>query len=255
MPFALGGTARLRSSKSRSTRRAVFTCFVAYQEPSTPSPNSSRIAIGGFTGKRKSFINRVFRSWAASAAFASTANLVLFDSAIAQKTNGHSRSPITSRRGVETNAALDSQQIPLLPPGLRDAPERLIVGELVLRLQAYVYRDFMPLATSHDAAGLAARANHTSMIAGVTLTDEHGALLPATLHAKTIWILQGESVWETSTIEERRNGSNAPSCEFVVRSGPKWQPGSAVDVVIRLTDGNGRTFLLAIRHQVIDAAQ
>jgi hypothetical protein len=179
--------------------------------------------------------------------------LVSFHSAIAQTKNGGAQPLITLSRGAEANATSDVQQNPSLPPGLRDAPERLIDGELVLGLKAYIWRDFMPLATSQDAAGLAARARRTSLIAIVTLTDEHGTPLPPALHVETIWILQGESAWETNTIEERRNGSNAPSCEFVVRDGPKWRPGSVVDVIVRLTYGNGRRFLLAIRQQAIGA--
>ena len=88
------------------------------------------------------------------------------------------------------------------------------------------------------------------MIAIVTLTEEHGMPVPPTLHAEKIWILQGESVWETSTIEERRNDTR---CDFVVRNGPKWQPRSAVDVIVRLKDGNGRSFLLAMPNQAIGA--
>jgi hypothetical protein len=106
------------------------------------------------------------------------------------------------------------------------------------------------MATSQGDAGLAAQEKRSAMIATITLTDDHGLPVPPTLHAEKIWILQGESVWETNTIEESRNDTR---CDFVVRNGPKWQPGSSVDVIVRLTDGNGRRFLLAIRQQTIRA--
>jgi hypothetical protein len=189
------------------------------------------------------------KSWTVVCAAAIIPVLLVPHSATAQNSNEGAQ-PFTSRTGTEVSANSGSEQIPTLPSGVRNAPESLNDGNSVFRLQAYIYRNFAPLATSQDDAGLAAREKHTSMIAIVTLMDEHGMPMPPTLHAEKIWVLQGESVWETSTIEERRNDTR---CDFVVRDGPKWQPRSAVDVIVRLQDGNGKSFLLAIRHQAIGA--
>ena len=41
--------------------------------------------------------------------------------------------------------------------------------------------------------------------------------------------------------------------QFVIRDGPKLQPGSYVDVVVRLVDEKGTTLNLALRHQGIQA--
>jgi hypothetical protein len=103
-------------------------------------------------------VNLDIRSWTVCAAIASAALLVPFQSALTQQTKGNSQPPITLSGSAEANTASDSQHAPSLLPGLRDAPESLIDGELVLRLHAYIWRNFMPLATSQDAAGLAAQA-------------------------------------------------------------------------------------------------
>jgi hypothetical protein len=166
------------------------------------------------------------------------------------KTQYGGAQPLTLRSGAEVSVNSSSDQIPPLPSGVRDAPVSLSVGGLVFRLHAYIYRNFMPLATSQDDAGLAAQEKRSAMTATITLADDHGLPVPPTLHAEKIWILQGESVWETNAIEERRNDTR---CDFVVRNGPKWQPGSSVDVIVRLTDGSSRRFLLAIRQQAIRA--
>jgi S-formylglutathione hydrolase FrmB len=164
--------------------------------------------------------------------------------------NPSSQQPGTSRSEADVTSDLAQQLIPKVPDVVRDAPENRKEGNSVFRLQAYIYRDFMPFATSGDAAGLAARQRHYGMIAIISLTDEHGMPVPVTWHADTIWIVQGASVWETSAIEERRSETG---CDFVIRSGPKWHPRSSVDVIMRLKDGYGRYFYLAIRNQTIGA--
>jgi hypothetical protein len=63
--------------------------------------------------------------------------------------------------------------------------------------------------------------------------------------------MQGDQVWTTNEIEERRGELNPSSCEFVIAKGPTWEPASYVDVVISLKNEKGAASLLAIRHQII----
>ncbi len=68
---------------------------------------------------------------------------------------------------------------------LQDAQESIAVGSLKLRLTAYLWRDFMPMALADDsAAAREALAAARGMMASVKLVDENGKPLPKSLHAE-----------------------------------------------------------------------
>jgi hypothetical protein len=122
-----------------------------------------------------------------------------------------------------------SDQNSLSLAGLRNAQETYFIGNSLLRLKAYIWRDFMPMAVSEDSKETrAAVENARGMRASVQLIDENGTALPATLHAETMCIVQGDRVWETNAIEERRDESNSSICDLEIRKGPQWQPRSYV---------------------------
>jgi hypothetical protein len=196
-------------------------------------------------------MNSPIGSRVAVAAFAIAAILAALHSIMAQKASPNSP-PLNGLGGRESDSGSNIQPISALPPGIGDAPERLVDGRFVLRLQSSIWRDLMPFASSLSGpAGLAARSRHTAINAIIRLSDEQGAPLPQSLHADTIWILQGKSAWKTSTIQERRNAEGASAIELVIHDGPTWRVGSAVDVVIRLKGANGKTSLLANRNQSV----
>jgi hypothetical protein len=135
---------------------------------------------------------------------------------------------------------------------LQHAQEILTLGESVLRLKAFIWRDFMPIGVPDDPnEARAVVADARGMRAIIQLIDDKGTPIPSTLHADTVWIFQGDEIWTTNSIEERRGELDASSCEFAIAKGPMWQPSSYVDVVIGLKDGKGATYLLAIRHQIV----
>jgi hypothetical protein len=135
---------------------------------------------------------------------------------------------------------------------LQHAQEILTIGESVLRLKAFIWRDFMPIGVPDDPnEARAVVADARGMRAIIQLIDDKGTPIPSTLHADTVWIFQGDEIWTTKSIEERRGELDASSCEFAIAKGPMWQPSSYVDVVIGLKDGKGATYLLAIRHQIV----
>jgi hypothetical protein len=91
------------------------------------------------------------------------------------------------------------------------------------------------------------------MIAIVKLIDENGTPLPKSLHAEVVCVVQGDHIWQTSAIEERRDESNPSSLDFVIRKGPQWETRSFVDVFVRIKEGDGVPRLLVVHHQIIDA--
>jgi hypothetical protein len=93
---------------------------------------------------------------------------------------------------------------------LLDARESIAVGSLKLRLTAYLWRDFMPMALADDSA--AAREALTAargVMASVKVIDENGKSLPKSLHAEVVCVVQGGHIWQTSAIEESRDESKA----------------------------------------------
>jgi hypothetical protein len=138
---------------------------------------------------------------------------------------------------------------------LLDARESIAVGSLKLRLTAYLWRDFMPMAVADDsAAAREALAAARGMMVSVKLIDENGKPLPKSLHAEVVCVVQGDHIWQTSAIEESRDESNPSSLGFVIRKGPQWEPRSFVDVFVRIKEGNGVPLLLVVHHQIINAA-
>jgi hypothetical protein len=138
---------------------------------------------------------------------------------------------------------------------LQDAQESIAVGSSKLRLTAYLWRDFMPMALANDsAAARAALAAARGVMASVKLVDENGKPLPKSLHAEVVCVVQGGHIWQTSAIEETRDESNPSTLTFVIRKGPQWEPRSFVDVFVRIKEGNGVPLLLVAHHQIINAA-
>jgi hypothetical protein len=136
------------------------------------------------------------------------------------------------------------------------AEEVLSLGNSVLRLQAYIWRDFMPMALPEDPVeAKAAVARARGMIASIKLVDINGNPLPPKLHAVSVWIVQGDQVWQTNSIEERCDDSNQSTCDVIVRKGPQWQPRTYVDLVVEFKGEKGKSFLLALRHQIIKATE
>jgi len=91
-------------------------------------------------------------------------------------------------------------------------------------------------------------------MASVKVFDENGKPIPKSLHAEVVYAVQGDHIWQTSAIEESRDESNPSSLDFVIRKGPRWKPGSYVDVFARIKEGKGVPVLLVVHHQIIGSA-
>jgi hypothetical protein len=145
---------------------------------------------------------------------------------------------------------LDSRQ------AVPHAEELLNLGNSVLRLQAYIWRDFMPMALPEDPVeAKAAVARARGMIASIKLVDINGNSLPPKIHAISVWIVQGDRVWRTNSIEERCDDADQSTCDVIVRKGPQWRPRTYVDLVVQFKGEYGKGFLIALRHQIIKATE
>jgi hypothetical protein len=139
-------------------------------------------------------------------------------------------------------AARSSQQLAFL----RGAKETMLIGGSTLRLQASIWRNFMPVIID---------PNSTRLGATISLIDVNEKPVLPTLHAETVWVVQGDRVWKTNKIEEKEGDDANPSIRsFTVGNGPKWPTQSYVDVFVRISDRSGVHYLLVLRHQIIGRA-
>ena len=129
------------------------------------------------------------------------------------------------------------------PSDLASAPLQVTLGGRVLSLEASLWRDFMPISPPDGKP----------LIAAARVKSDNGSPVPATIVAETLWVLNGNETWSATPREERPRSDTAPVYEVVARDGPKWSPGAMVDVVVRLRDGDGRTALLRVARQPIQA--
>lgn len=109
-------------------------------------------------------------------------------------------------------------------------------------LKGYIWRDFMPVSP----------AGGRPMQAVITLVDVNGLDIPAAVGMERLWVVSGAEVWETGFSDEPRYGSSADRMEKIARDGPMWEPGTAVDAVVRLTANGGQKYLLRASHLTVE---
>ena len=140
-------------------------------------------------------------------------------------------------------ACSDATTAPRASSELLEAPTAVSVGTRSLVLEPFVYRDFMP----------GGPVGGTPMIAGLRIRATDGAPLPRTLRADSVWVVAGPHVWATLAGEHRFSDTAPFTYESVARDGPKWAPGTHVDVIVRVRDGDGTARLLRAADQVVHA--
>ena len=123
----------------------------------------------------------------------------------------------------------------------RSAPDHVVIDGRSYRVGAsgaastYFWRDFMPIAPP-DGRPLTGSIR--------VVADDDGAF-PAAITADRV-LVYGPSVWDTAPAEVRRApdaGTPSSQIEVVVRDGPKWDPGTKIDVVVQLRAGSA-TYLV-----------
>jgi hypothetical protein len=133
---------------------------------------------------------------------------------------------------------------------LQKVPTSITVSSAVLRLQAEAWRDFMPIARMATDPPGAPDGGRPMMV--IFQLVHSGARPIRPVHARTVWLIQGDSVWESSVIEQSNDALD--DVRMTVRGGPFWSPRSRLDVVVRFADDQGRTFDLAVRDQLVQAS-
>ena len=95
----------------------------------------------------------------------------------------------------------------------------------------------------------------SGLIASVRVVAADGNGFPPEITADRLWV-DGPSVWDATPAEVRRApyaGTLPSQIEVVARNGPNWDPGTRVDVVIRLRSG-ASTYYVRLNGITIDRA-
>jgi hypothetical protein len=128
---------------------------------------------------------------------------------------------------------------------LRSAPTVVVLDNKSLSLSAYLWRDFNPMQG----------ANGSPLMVTFKLAGADKKPIPSGVRMDRAWVLLGDEIWEASDLRGRIpaqvpakdswiNCSALPVCGTTVRDGPKWGPGVSVDVVVLLTDSEGKHYFL-----------
>ncbi len=141
-------------------------------------------------------------------------------------------------------ATFPSCRNPLSPvDDLDRIPEKVVIDGTVISMQASVYRDFMP----------GVEPGGSPLIAVITLTAAGRPDFPDYIGADKIWVTNRRETWESGFQDELRPRSPAEPniIELVARGGPKWEPETTVDIVIRITvRGGSYLYLKSMNNRV-----
>jgi hypothetical protein len=119
------------------------------------------------------------------------------------------------------------------PPSPGGVAETLSVAGVRLVLDAQLNRDFMPNAP----------ADGRPMDAYVRLVEVDSLAIPAGVAPDHLWALQPLRAWSTTLGDD---GERPLPYEVVRRAGcgPKWEPGTLVDAVVRVHYQNRDFFVI-----------
>lgn len=101
-------------------------------------------------------------------------------------------------------------------------------------LEAEGWRSFQPIRGGPDGEPLI-----------VVLRLRGDRPIEATVNVTDVQMVRGDSVWTSQPSEVRP--ADGGEMEIVVRNGPAWAPGDAVDLVARVHDGRASALLRAPR--------
>jgi hypothetical protein len=120
-----------------------------------------------------------------------------------------------------------------------------IEGQRVV-LVPYLYRDFQPIAPPDGRP----------LIAVLRVQSADGTpLATTTFRVDAALVHEGSSVWIASVGEERLASPSPVYYEVVARDGPKWAPGTSVDVVVRIRERSGAIQHLRATGQLIQRTE
>ena len=112
-------------------------------------------------------------------------------------------------------------------------PISIGIGEEIIELEAYIYRDFMPISPPDGKP----------MCGLVTLKTKSGNAVPKGITVISIRISHKKKSWSAKM--KMDPNFNRKNVNVRVDGGPKWQTGIMIDITVYLKY-NGREYLLQL---------
>jgi hypothetical protein len=124
-------------------------------------------------------------------------------------------------------------EFPFSSPAL--VPENAEVDGLLLGIDCFVWRDFMPSMLPSGPSG---------MMAAVKIFDSGQRALPEDLLPTCMWVIAGDGeVWGAPIREDMVSGAGSSEMTVAARNGPGWEKGIKVDVVVKLERAREKFYL------------
>ncbi len=111
--------------------------------------------------------------------------------------------------------------------------ESIVAGTRIQLAAAYLWRDFMPISPPDGKP----------LMASIAIAAADSSPLPPALRADSLWLYASQGTW-VSPVTEQVALRGISSAWYWADNGPKWQPGTTVDVVLSLRDATGNRVLL-----------
>lgn len=126
---------------------------------------------------------------------------------------------------------------------LRSAPTFAQVGSQTLILSAHLWRDFEPPVPPGGGP----------LTAVFVVSTSDTASMPA-VEADIGWLVNGTEVWR-AVLENSELADPYPNTILkFAYNGPKWAPGTLVDVIVRVRDASGETYLIRAPNRPVESA-
>ncbi|MCE7739431.1 MAG: hypothetical protein KAU62_13225 [Candidatus Heimdallarchaeota archaeon] len=142
--------------------------------------------------------------------------------------------PILYRPNFSYNIAIDL---------LREASERIIINNMSITVDAFLWRDFMPVV---EEGG-------TGIYAAITIIATNVSIFPDYLDSDRMWVIYwGAEIWipEESPPTEiwftklEDMGIEQNTLKKRASDGPKWDVGIVLHIVLELVRSNGEKYFL-----------
>ncbi|PRX18429.1 TetR family transcriptional regulator [Actinoplanes italicus] len=149
---------------------------------------------------------------------------------------------------VPTGTVLPTAEVPLML--MSQAPQnRAAIGDYPVTVSVRLHSDLMPGIRSNDPL-FRDIDSRNRLSATVRVATDKKRILPSHLRADRILVVHGDEVWVAPLVEAP---ATRTSREFSagVGLGPRWEPRSLVDVVVRLRAADGSSGLIRLIDQVI----
>ena len=128
---------------------------------------------------------------------------------------------------------------------LTNASEQIEIKGQEYTLEVFLWRDYMPISPPHGKP----------LIASIRITANDSQNFPNNVNADKLWVIKNSGeIWETAFTYEQPTPLHNYQLEKIAREGPKWEPNTQVDVVVRVTC-EGNTYLLRATNQTINQTE